>query len=72
MKRKSVERTSAIVSGKHAPGSKVFHRQAKRITLHGAGVVYGETTGRKETLYKVRSYQDIVEVKWSGKHRVAY
>jgi hypothetical protein len=52
-----LERTDAIVSGKHAPGIKVFHRQAKRIKLHGAGVVGGETTDRKETLDKVRSYQ---------------
>jgi hypothetical protein len=27
---------------------------------------------RTETLDKIRSYQDIVEVKWFGKHRVAY
>jgi hypothetical protein len=40
--------------------------------LHGVGVVGGKTTDRKETPDKVRSYQDIVEVKWSGKHRVAY
>jgi hypothetical protein len=70
--RGSVERTGAIVSGKHASGSMVFHRQAKRIKLYGAGVVSGETTNRKETLDKVRSYQNIVEVKWSEKHRVAY
>jgi hypothetical protein len=31
--------------------------------LHGAGVVGGETTDRKETLDKVRSYQNIIEVK---------
>jgi hypothetical protein len=55
-----------------ASGSKIFHRQAKRIKLHRAGVIGGETTDRKETLDKVRSYQHIVEVKWSGKHRVAY
>jgi hypothetical protein len=67
-----VEQTGAIVSGKHAPGSKIFHRQAKWIKLHGAGVVGGETTDQKETLDKVRSYQDIVEVKWSRKHRVTY
>jgi hypothetical protein len=64
--------TSAIVSGKHASGSKVFHRWAKRIKLYGAGVVGGETTDRNETLDKVRSYQHIVEVKWSEKYRVAY
>jgi hypothetical protein len=52
--------------------SKVFHRQAKRVKLHGAGVIDGETMDRKETLDKVRSYQHIVEVKWSEKHRVAY
>jgi hypothetical protein len=55
-KRKSVERTDAIVSGKHMPGRKVFHRQAKRIKLDGAGVLGGETTDRKETLDKARSY----------------
>jgi hypothetical protein len=54
------------------PGSKVFHRHAKRVKLHGAGVVGGETTDRKKTLDKVRSYQDIVEVKWSRKQRVIY
>jgi hypothetical protein len=27
---------------------------------------------KKETLGKIRSYQHIIEVKWSGKHRVAY
>jgi hypothetical protein len=64
--------TGAIVSGKHASDSKVFHRRAKRIKLHGAGVVGGETTDRNETLDKVRSYQHIVEVKWSEKYRVAY
>jgi hypothetical protein len=55
-KRWSIERTGAIVSGKHASGSKVFHRQAKWIKLHGVRVVGGETTDRKETLDKVRSY----------------
>jgi hypothetical protein len=50
------------------PGSKVFHKQAKWIKLHGARVVGGEMMDRKETLEKVRSYQDIVEIKWSGKH----
>jgi hypothetical protein len=27
---------------------------------------------RKETLHKAEIYKDIIEVKWSGKHRVAY
>jgi hypothetical protein len=27
---------------------------------------------RNETPDKVRSYQDIIEVKWSEKHRVVY
>jgi hypothetical protein len=53
--RDSVERTGAIISGKHASGGKVFHIQAKRIKLHGAGIVSGETTDKKETLDKVRS-----------------
>jgi hypothetical protein len=60
-----------LLSGQHAPDRKVFHKQAKRVKLHG-GVVGGETMDKKETLDKVRSYQHIVEVKWSGKHRVAY
>jgi hypothetical protein len=51
-----VEQTGAIVSGKHAPGSKVFHRQAKRNKLHGPGVIGGEMMDQKETLDKVRSY----------------
>jgi hypothetical protein len=42
------------------------------VKLYGAGVVGGKTTDRKKTLEKVRSYHDIVEVKWSGKHRDAY
>jgi hypothetical protein len=33
--------------GQHAPGSKVFHRQAKQIKLHRLGVVSGELTDRK-------------------------
>jgi hypothetical protein len=48
-------RTCIVVSDKHMPGSKVFHRQVKRIKLHGAGVVDGETTDKKETLDEVRS-----------------
>jgi hypothetical protein len=48
-KRYSVEWTGAIVCGKHSSGSKVFHRQAKRIKLHGAGVVGGEMTDRKDS-----------------------
>jgi hypothetical protein len=36
--------------------ARFFHKQAKRIKLHGVGVVDGETTDRKETLDKVRSY----------------
>jgi hypothetical protein len=54
------------------PGSKLFYRQAKQIKLHGAKVVGGETTDKNETLDKVRSYQHIVEVKWSEKHQVTY
>jgi hypothetical protein len=50
----------------------VFHRHAKRIKLHGAGVVGGETMDRKETLDKIRNYKGVIEVKWFGKHRVAY
>jgi hypothetical protein len=49
-----------------------FTTQAKWIKLHGARVVGGETMDRKKTLNKVRSYQHIIEVKWPGKHRVAY
>ena len=67
-KRLSIEWTCAVVSGKHAPSSKVFHRQAKRIKLHGARIIGGETMDRTETLDKIRSYQDIVEVKWFRKH----
>jgi hypothetical protein len=50
----------------------VFRRQAKRIKLHRARDVGGEPMDRKETLDEVRSYRDIIEVKWIGKHRVAY
>jgi hypothetical protein len=39
---------------RHALGSKIFHRQANRIKLHGA-IVGGDTTYRKDTLDKVRS-----------------
>jgi hypothetical protein len=52
------------------PGSKVFHKQAKWVKLYGAGVVSGEPTDIKETLDKVRSDQDAIVVKWSGKNRV--
>jgi hypothetical protein len=36
-------------------GSKGFHRQAKRIKLHGARVIGGEPADKNETLNKVRS-----------------
>jgi O-acetylhomoserine/O-acetylserine sulfhydrylase-like pyridoxal-dependent enzyme len=62
----------SYLASTHAPDSNVFHSQAKWIKLHGAGVVGGEIMDRNETPDKVRSYQDIIEVKWSEKHRVVY
>jgi hypothetical protein len=42
-----------------------------RVKLLGAGVIMVNRRTER-TLNKVRDDQDIVEVKWSGKHRVTY
>jgi hypothetical protein len=45
---------------------------ARSLTDKPKGVVGGDPTNENKTLDEVRSNQDIIEVKWSGKHRVAY
>jgi hypothetical protein len=68
--RGSVEFTSPTMPGKYAPDGKVFHKQAKRVKLYGAGVINGELMDRK--LDNVRSDKNIVEIKWFEKHQVTY
>jgi hypothetical protein len=67
-----VQRVSAIRPDDHVLGCKILHRQTKWVKFHRAPIVSGKTTNGEETLNHVRSKQNIVKVKWSGKNRVTY
>jgi hypothetical protein len=56
----------------HVLGYKILHRQTKQVKFHRAPIVSDKTTNREETLNHVRSKQNIVKVKGSGKNRVTY
>jgi hypothetical protein len=67
-----VQWVGAIRPDDHVLGCKILHRQTKRVKFHRALIVSGKMTNIKETLNYVRSKQNIVKVKWSGKNRVTY
>jgi hypothetical protein len=67
-----VQQADAIRYDNHILGCKILHRQTKWVKFHRAPIVSGKTMNRKETLNHVRSKQNIVKVKWSGKNRVTY
>jgi hypothetical protein len=67
-----VQKADAIRPDDHVLGCKILHRQTKRVKFHSAPIVSGKTMNRKETLNLIRSKQNIVKVKWSGKNRVTY
>ena len=58
-----VERACTIAPGDHVPGTKILHREAKRVKLNGAVVVSHKLANRKEILNDVRSNKDIIKIK---------
>ena len=71
-KAKCVERAGAIAPDDHAPGSKILHRQAKRVKFHRATIINSELANGKEIFDNIRSDKDIIKVKRAGKDRVSY
>jgi hypothetical protein len=67
-----VQRADAIRPDDHVLGYKILHRQIKRVKFHRAPILSGKMTNREETLNHVRSKENIVKVKGSGKNRVTY
>jgi hypothetical protein len=67
-----VQQIGAIRPDDHVLGCKILHRQTKRVKFYRAPIVSGKMMNREETLYHVRSKQNIVKVKGSGKNRVTY
>jgi MOSC domain-containing protein YiiM len=63
-----VQRAGAIRPGDHVLGCQIIHRQTKRAKFHRAPIISGKMMNREETLNHVRSKQNIVKVKWSGKN----
>jgi hypothetical protein len=67
-----VQHAGAIRPDDHVLGCKILHRQTKRVKFYRASIVSDKMTNKEKTLNHVRSKQNIVKIKRSGKNRVTY
>lgn len=62
-----VERPQAIAPGDHVPGTKILHREAKRVKFNGTLIVSSELAHRYERLNNIRSNKNIIKNKRTRK-----
>ena len=58
-----VKRTGAIAPDDHVPGTKILHREAKRVKLNRTVIISGKLAHRNKRLNNVWSDKNIIKVK---------
>jgi hypothetical protein len=64
---KGVQWLGAVTTREKSSGSKILHRQVKRVKLHRTRVINGKLTNGEKTLNNVRGNKNVSEAKVAGK-----